>query len=55
MACVTIEDFIKPRTRWTSGKYRYVSQILVVCYGLSYILVAYLASVVGGLIRVTTV
>jgi len=51
MACVTIEDFVKPRTHWSDKSYKICSQILVIGFGLLYIVFAYLASVVGGLIK----
>lgn len=51
MACVTLEDFIRPTTDWRELTYTRVSRGLVLAYGLSYIAVAYLASEIGGLIR----
>lgn len=52
MACVTLEDFIKPATKWSEINYTRISKILVIVYGLSYVAVAYSASAIGGLIRV---
>jgi len=51
MATVTLEDFVRPNTRWSESSYKKFSQLLVVFFGLMYILFAYLASVVGGLIK----
>ena len=55
MATVTLEDFVRPNTRWSESSYKKFSQLLVVFFGLMYILFAYLASVVGGLIKVSAV
>ncbi len=52
MACVTLEDFVRPNTNWREVNYKRFSQFLVVLFGIFYILFAYLASVVGGLIKV---
>ncbi|CAK8690688.1 sodium-coupled monocarboxylate transporter 1-like [Clavelina lepadiformis] len=51
MACVVLEDFIKPFTKWKTKTYTLLSKFLSLGFGVSFILLAYLASNVGGLIR----
>jgi len=51
MACVTLEDFIRPYTSWSEKSYKNLSRFLVIFFGLIYILFAYIASIIGGLIR----
>ncbi|CAK8690687.1 sodium-coupled monocarboxylate transporter 1-like [Clavelina lepadiformis] len=51
MACVALEDFIKPFTKWKTKTYTLLSKLLSLGFGVSFILLAYLASHVGGLIR----
>nr|XP_039267207.1 sodium-coupled monocarboxylate transporter 1-like [Styela clava] len=53
MACVTLEDFIRPLTDWRDLSYTRTSRVLVLLYGCIYIMVAYLASEIGGLIRMS--
>nr|XP_002119750.3 sodium-coupled monocarboxylate transporter 1-like [Ciona intestinalis]XP_026695018.1 sodium-coupled monocarboxylate transporter 1-like [Ciona intestinalis]XP_026695019.1 sodium-coupled monocarboxylate transporter 1-like [Ciona intestinalis] len=51
MACVALEDFIRPYTNWRPRTYTILSKVLVLVSGVLYILLAYMASVIGGLIR----
>ena len=52
MACVTLEDFIKPYTNMLSRTYTMISKLLVLVFGATFILFAYIASQWGGLIQV---
>ncbi|XP_076801198.1 sodium-coupled monocarboxylate transporter 1-like [Clavelina lepadiformis] len=51
MACVTIEDFIKPVTNWSETKYTWVSKGFVVVFGALCIGMAYIASLLGGVLE----
>lgn len=53
MACVVLEDFIRPVSDWRELTYTRTSRLLVLLFGLSYIGIAYLASDIGGLIRMS--
>nr|XP_039268550.1 sodium-coupled monocarboxylate transporter 1-like [Styela clava] len=53
MACVTLEDFVRPSTNWTEMNYTRISKVFVILYGVLYIFVAFLASQIGGLIQMS--
>ena len=52
MACVTLEDFIKPYSKFEPNTYTIISKVLVLVFGATFILFAYIASQWGGLIQV---
>jgi len=52
MACVTLEDFIKPYSNFVPKTYTIISKCLVLIFGVTFILFAYIASQWGGLIQV---
>uniref|UniRef100_H2YIT7 Sodium-coupled monocarboxylate transporter 1 n=1 Tax=Ciona savignyi TaxID=51511 RepID=H2YIT7_CIOSA len=51
MSCVTVEDFIKPVTKWSDTTYTWVSKGSVIIYGGLCIAMAYLASQLGGVLE----
>ena len=51
MSMCTIEDFIKPRVKWSDKKLTNFSMVLVLIYGVAAIGVAYLASKFGPILQ----
>nr|XP_002121367.1 sodium-coupled monocarboxylate transporter 1 isoform X2 [Ciona intestinalis] len=51
MSCVTVEDFIKPATKWSETTYTWLSKGAVIIYGGLCIAMAYLASQLGGVLE----
>lgn len=51
MSCVTMEDFVKPFTKWSDIRYNWLSKGLVVLYGILSIAMAYLASQLGAVLE----
>ncbi|XP_039272339.2 sodium-coupled monocarboxylate transporter 1-like [Styela clava] len=52
MVTVTVEDFVKPHTRWSERKYTWFSKALGIIYGCMALGISFLASVLGDIVSV---